>query len=243
MFRPTRLALAAVLPVAACGTATTNPTPTEIARLRIVNLVTGQGPIDVQVDAADRRPTNLAYATVAPSTRGDYYLITVGTRRLRVFAPGGTTALFDTTFTAENLQAWTFAWTGVAGATDARRPGFIPLADTLAALPGELVRLRVVHAASAVGALDVFMAPITQPLPATPTIENITFRQGGVAGMPSGNTRVCVTSRGTPPGANNVNCLVNRTTELLSTGSYQSFFLRDPDPGQSGVGVLVTTER
>ena len=125
--------------------------------------------------------------------------IAAGSTRLQVSLAGqpASAAAIDATVTLDANRDTTVLAVG-SGATGATRLQPVVISDDGAAPAGGQVKLRVVHGAPAVPAVDIFVTAPEAALPATPTIPNLAFSQqapaAGAAALtvPAGNYRVRV---------------------------------------------------
>jgi Domain of unknown function (DUF4397) len=220
------LILAATL--AACGKDDNTIAPTSAsARLKFVQLL--RGPTTVDFAVGDQRTfPGLTYNFVAPALSGSYTALAAETPlRLRVY--DGAAAVIDTTTTLVTDASYTVVATGVAGGTGVATPKFVVLTDNVTAPKTDSIRLRVMHASSGAGPIDVHAVLVGTPFSATTRIvASLSFRGTSTADLPAGSYQVCVIGAGGIPNASGSNCSIFLATGSLPAGTVATAFARDP---------------
>ena len=250
--RPTRapvLFLGAVLALGAtaCDDDDDNVAPptADQAQVKVVHAIANAGTVSVLVDDTPVK-TGFAFPEVFPSgssTDPLYAGVDPGARRLRVNLANGTTAI-DQTVNLSAATNYTVIAAGTAGGTGALAPAYILLTDDVSAPPSGAVRLRAVHAASSVPAVDVHVAPgAAAPFTWTRAFQNVQFRQSATATPPAGSYTVCVTLAGTAPTSAGGNCAILFPSGALTAGAAITAIARDPVPGQTAPSLIVTLDR
>ncbi len=181
--RSAAAALALALASAACGSDTGPNGGT--SQVRVVHAAAQIQPITVRVGST-QVADGLAYASVAPGGGATYLAAEAGNVRLRIEVGASTVLNADiplndgTKYTIHAVRGINFEPTVTALVTvDA---GTAPAAGSIG--------IRAVHFFTA-GA-DVFIAPVGQPLPGTPTIDNVLFRNASsYVDLAPGTYRVC----------------------------------------------------
>jgi len=227
------------------------------ALVKIVHAVAGAGAVSVRVDDAPTL-TNFLYGTVSPNTFSRYLELPEGQRRISVLTANGTMAI-DGTATLTALQSYTIVAAGAATGTGATAPRLLVLTDNVAAPAAGQVRVRAVHVAASLGAVDIYTSPPnTAASTATPVytftrrFQNVPFLGSGTIEVPAANYSVCVIAAGTTPTASGANCRAPVfATGALAAGTAVTLFARDPNPAvaaeatgaAAGPRVFAVTDR
>lgn len=153
--------------------------------LRVLHASPDAPNVDVLVDGA-------AALTNVPFQAGSGYLsLPAGARRLQVAPTGTTTAVIDVQPTLEANKSYTAIAIGNVAAIEP-----LLLEDTRAPVPAGETRLRVVHAAPAVGLVDVYLsAPGASLAGLAPTLDDVPFKGAtGQLTVPAGDYQVRITA-------------------------------------------------
>jgi hypothetical protein len=189
-FRRSALLAGALLPllVAACGGSDDVPPP---ASIRAVHASAATPAVDVYVNGA-RAQRNVMFGQAAPSSAVD----PVATRVQVTLAgqPAGSGPI-DALIPVQSGRRYTAIAIG-SGSTGATRLQATLVDDDGAAPAAGQARLRVLHGAPAVPAVDIFVTTPDAALPATPTAAGLAFAQQAPAAgqaalsVPAGDYRV-----------------------------------------------------
>jgi hypothetical protein len=185
-------ALATAL-LAACG-GDDDPVPTPVApttQLRAIHASADTPAVDVFVNGSR------ALSGVTFGQASAFSTVPAGATRVQVSLAGqpATSAAIDLQATLAERRDTTAIAIG-SGTTGATRLQALVVDDNGAAPAAGQVKLRVVHAAPAVPAVDVFVTAPDAALPSTPTIDNLSFAQQAPAAgqvalqVPAGSYRV-----------------------------------------------------
>ena len=184
------MALLATLTLAACGDDNNEPQPQ--ARVRAVHLSPDAPAVDVLVDG------NQVLSNVAYLSASDYLAVRAGARNLTVEPVGSDVAVIDLDATLDADADYTVFAVNTVGAIE-------PLAvrdDNTAPAAGQ-ARVRVLHAAPSVGAVDVYFAPQGGAF-GQPSLVNLPFKGlselngSNYVSVPAGDYTVRVTPTGVP---------------------------------------------
>lgn len=234
---PAPAALAALAALAACNNEVAAPGPPP-AFVKVVHAIANAGPVNVVADTAGTLAANVPFGTVGPSPNFQYFSLPSGSRQVQVLpAAGGAAAISATLPVASNTFSTLIA-AGTVGGAGALAPAFIVLTDSVSTAASEApaagrIRLRVVHAASTLGPVDVhaqFVGPAAGTTPAAPRnfsastvlFGGVPFRGAasaqvpapitavttGANPVPARNYDVCVLPAGVTPTANGSNCAI-----------------------------------
>ena len=186
----TRARWALILGIATLGACMSDApaAPGSSSHLRFVQAVPNAPAVDVLVDETPVM-AGLGYRAVSGFRR-----IEAGTRRIQVRASGTTTMLLDFPLGVEFPRAYTVVSTGLLSVMEQL------IAPDTASIPnvGEM-KLRIIHAAPATGAVDVYVTdPGVSLIGATPVFVGVPFRGNTeYIALPVGNRRVRITIAGT----------------------------------------------
>jgi len=187
------LALVAALGLAACSD-DDGPTQVVEGRVRAIHLSPDAPAVDVLVDGAQ------ALSGVTYLAASDYLAVPAGTRNLRVEPTGSDTAVIDADVTvAEGVDYTALAVGEVANIEP------LYLRDDNTAPSAGQARVRVIHGAPSVGAVDVYFTAPGAPL-GQPSLTNFAFKDvsslpnngGDYISVAAGTYQVRVTPAGTP---------------------------------------------
>jgi Domain of unknown function (DUF4397) len=195
-WRPVGALLAAgsiALALAACG----SHTPT--AQLRAIHASADAPNDDVRVNGTVEA-TNLAYKTAS-----GFFTVHQGANRIQVSPTGTTTSVIDLSAALARDHQYTAL---VVGSAAANAPAGQQLTAVLIDNPDNPpargnVKVRVVHGAPAVSAVDIYVTAPGAMLPASPTIPSLAFTQVAPASgakaleVPAGNYEIRATLAGT----------------------------------------------
>lgn len=218
--------LLGALAVAACDDTDDDTTAPAVqtAQLRVLHASPDAPNVDVLLDGT------LALSNVPFRTASSYLAVPAGTRNLRVRAAGTSTVVIDQNAATVAGRSYTVLATGRAASLAP-----LVLEDDLTAPAAGSVKLRVVHAAPAAGAVDVYVtAPTADLATATPTLGNVAFRAAsGYLTVPAGTYRVRVVPAGTKTVAIDVNAVT------LTSGQIRTAVAVDAVGGGAPLGVLL----
>lgn len=180
-------AITAAALLAACG-GDDNPAP---AQLRVIHASADTQAVDVFIDGTR------ALSGVSFGQASAFSPLAEGVKRLQVGAAGqpATAALIDVSPTLTAGRDYSAIALG-SGTTGARRLQALLIDDSGAPAPAGQAKLRVVHGAPALPAVDIFVTAPDTALPAAPTIDNLAFAQQAPAAssaalsVPAGNYRI-----------------------------------------------------
>ena len=242
-YRVTLLALASMA-LTACGKKDSPVAPVSAtANVKIIHAIAGANGVDIGV--GDQRPlTAVNFTGVAPATVGGYLALPAETAlRLRVFL--GAATVIDSTTRLTTAKYYTVIASGAAGGTGATSPKFILLQDSIAAPAAGNIRLRAVHAAASVGAVDVHAAGAGASFAtSTRVFANVAFRGAGTVDVPAGTYQLCVIGAGTAPTASGSNCAILQSTGAVAAGTVATAFARDANtPAESTPKLQITVDK
>lgn len=167
------------------------PPATPQTQLRVVHGSADTPAVDVFVNG------NRALAGVTFGQASGFNSVAAGSTRLQVSLAGqpASAAAIDATVTLDTNRDYTVLAVG-SGTSGATALQAVVINDDGAAPASGQVKLRVVHGAPAVPAVDIFVTAPDAALPAMPTIANLAFGQQAPAAtaaalaVPAGNYRV-----------------------------------------------------
>jgi Domain of unknown function (DUF4397) len=219
------------------------PPVAQTANVKIIHAIAGANGVDIGV--ADARPlTAVNFTGVAPATAGQYIPLAAGAPlRLRVFLASAT--VIDSTVTLVANANYTVIASGLPAGTGATTPRFIVLRDSNTAPTSGNIRLRAVHAAASVPAVDIHAAAVGATFSATTrAFAAVPFRGAGSVDVPAGNYQLCVIGAGTTPTANGSNCAILSTTGAVAGGTVATAFARDANgPSETTPKLQITVDR
>jgi Domain of unknown function (DUF4397) len=221
----------------------TPPPAAQTANVKIIHAIAGANGVDIGV--ADARPlTGVNFGGVAPATAAQYLSLTAGAPlRLRVFLASAT--VIDSTVTLTPNANFTVIASGLPAGTGATAPRFILLRDSITAPASGNIRLRAVHAAASVPAVDIHAAAVGASFSATTrAFAAVPFRGAGSVDVPAGNYQLCVIGAGTTPTANGSNCAILSNTGAVAGGTVATAFARDANaPSETTPKLQITVDR
>jgi hypothetical protein len=188
--RAALVALAAV-GLAACGSDDDSLTP--VTQLRVIHASASTPAVDVYVNAA-RLLSGVSFGQAS-----GFASVNAGTTRVQVTAAGqpASAAAIDATLPLAAGRDYTAIALGSGTAGPTRLQAVVVDDDGAAPAAGQ-VKVRVVHGAPAVPAVDIYVTAPDAALPSTPTIDNLAFAQQAPAAgstalaVPAGNYRIRV---------------------------------------------------
>lgn len=217
-------ALAAV--ACGCNTGSSTGRGQRTASVRVLHASPDAPPVDVLVDGV------VALAGVPYEGASGYLPLAAGRRRLEVAPAGTTTAVIDVTTDLAPRARYTAIALGRVASI-----GALLLEDDAAPVAHDEVRLRVVHAAAGVGAVDVYLtAPDADLVGLAPTLDDV--RLGDASGeltVPAGAYRVRIT-----PGAGGAP-VYDSGAVTLPGGAALCVAAVETDEGASPVKLLALT--
>ena len=223
------LTLLATAALAACDDDDDEVTgPGTSAQVRVVHASPDAPNVDVLVDNAAAL-TNVAY-----KASSSYLEVQSGSRNLKVRATGTSTTVIDQNATLSQGAFYTVIATG-------RVASISPLVltdDQTGPAPGN-VRLRLVHAAPAAAAVDIYVtAPTVDIATATPTLTSVAFRAtSNYLDVPAGTYRVRIT----PAGSKTVALDVNNVA--LTAGQVRTAVAVDAPGGGAPLGAILLADK
>ncbi|HEU5175752.1 MAG TPA: DUF4397 domain-containing protein [Gemmatimonadaceae bacterium] len=222
------IALAAVLAIATTGCDDDPTAPAATAELRVVHASPDAPNVDVLVDGATAL-TNVAYRGVSA-----YLDVPAGTRALAVRPTGTTTNVISANATVAAGDAYTVLATGLVASIAP-----LVLEDDRTAPAAGSVRLRLVHASPAAGAVDIYVTAPTADLATTsPTLSNVPFRAASsYLEVPAGTYRVRIT----PTGSKTVALDVNNVA--LAAGQVRTAVAVDAPGGGAPLSAILLADR
>ena len=235
------LIVAAVL--AGCGKDDGLAPVSASARVKFVNLIGGATPVDFA--AADQRIfTSLAFTTVAPALPGTYTALAAETpQRLRVYL--GSATLIDSTVTLLADASYTVVATGTSNGTGTAAARFAVLQDNITVPAAGAIRIRVVHAATTVGVIDVHAVLAgTQFGSTTRVFANVALRGAGTVDVPEGTYQICAIAAGATPTVTGSSCAIFVSTGVVPVGSVITVYARDPKtPSEATPQLQIAVDR
>jgi len=223
------LALLATATLAACSDDDDDVTgPSTSAQVRVVHASPDAPNVDVLVDNAAAL-TNVAY-----KASSSYLEVPSGSRNLKVRATGTSTTVIDQNATLSQGAFYTVIATG-------RVASIAPLVltDDQTSPASGSIRLRLVHAAPAAGAVDIYVtAPTADIATATPTLTSVAFRAASnYLEVPAGTYRVRITPAGTKTVAIDVNNVA------LTAGQVRTAVAVDAPGGGAPLGAILLADK
>jgi hypothetical protein len=221
----------------------TNPTP-QNAQVKVVHAIANAGTVAVQIDNATPAITNFAFRQVQPSAAATYLPIPAGQRRIRVLTNNGAgTPAIDVTPTLAGNTNYTVIAAGSAGGSGTAQPAAILLVDTLTAPAAGQVRIRAVHAASAVAGVDIYASPAANVsfTAQSRLFANVPFRSSGAIAVPAGAYSICIIGAGQAPTSNGSNCAILASSPNLAAGTIATAIATDAAQGTGQTPQLVFT--
>jgi hypothetical protein len=243
MARFTRLSARAALValaaagLAACGSDDDPPAPAT-TQLQVIHASADTPAVDVYVNG------NRSLSGVTFGQASGFGPVNAGPTRVQVTAAGqpASAAPIDATLLLAPSRDYTTIAVG-SGTTGATRLQAVVVDDNGAAPAAGQVKLRVVHGAPAVPAVDIFVTAPDAALPAAPTIDNLAFAQQAPA---SGSAALAV-----PAGSYRIRAVVDGQTAIafdsgavnLAAGAdIVIVAVPDAGPGLSPVQLLVAAK-
>ena len=200
---------------------------------RVVHAVSDAGPVDVRLDDEAAVVTGLEFGGVAPETNATYEEIAAGERRVRVISEGAT--VIDTEVDVDDGETYTLLATGLAAGTGDQEVEALVLEDDISAPGAGNIRVRIVHAAAAVGDVDVYVAGADQEYPATPALSDVEFRSAETLGeVPAGSYRICVVAAG----GTTDQCAIDAVTGVVAAGTVATAIAVDDPAGAAGLLLI-----
>ncbi|WP_369600159.1 DUF4397 domain-containing protein [Hahella sp. SMD15-11] len=198
------------------------------ARLRVVHASSDAPAVDVTVDGSE------VLGDVAYTQASDYLPVLNGTYNMQVAAANTSNVVIDANLPLSALTDYTVIALGPLASIEA-----LVLQDDNTAPAAGNIRVRVVHAASQAGDVDVYItAPGADLSSSTPTLEDFSFKaNSGYLEVPAGDYQVRVTL------ANTLTVAIDTGTLTLEDGKVYSAIARDPAPSASDFGVILLTDR
>lgn len=230
-----RACLLVVLLLAACSESDPDPidpTPTPepelgTARVRVVHLIPGAGSVRVSLANNDVAITNLTY-----SSSSTYQMTDAGTLDVLVRLSDSGTTVFDGDVALEADGVYSLLLLGTTNA-----PRSVLLRDDLALPPSDQLNVRVVHAAAAVGNVDIYVTAPTAPL-VDPYLENVAFLDANLTfdAVLAVDGRIRIT-----PANSTAVAFDSGTLELSAFAGDNLTLIAINDPASDGVSLLVLT--
>jgi hypothetical protein len=192
------VALLGVLALAGCGDDDDDNGPAAEGRVRAIHFSPDAPAVDVLLDGTQ------VLSGVEYLQASDYLDVPAGDRTFRVEAVGSNTAAIEATVpVADGVDYTLIAIDNVASIEP------LYLTDDNSAPAAGQSRLRVIHGAPGVGAVDVYFAPAAAPVFNTPSLVNFAFgavstlpnNGGNYIQVPAGNYIVRVVPTGQAPSA------------------------------------------
>jgi hypothetical protein len=211
------------------------------AQVRVVQGVLDAGDLDALINGTK------APAASNPLATPPYFAGRGTSVHLEEVAAGTTgPAMFDGTYP---VAANTYTSLMVVGRETNGSIAAIALTDDHSAPPTGQIKLRLVHGASTIGPVDVYMFNVGSAFPATPTVANLTFKTASTyLPLNAADFQICMVPAGTSPagglvGVGAPQCLVNFIMQVPATDQNVTFAVFDPpiltggNPGQFTVGL------
>jgi hypothetical protein len=163
----------------------------------------------------------------------DYLTVRSGTPRLRIRVTGTSTVLIDQDATVNAGRAYTVLATGLVASIAP-----LVLEDDLTDPAAGNARLRLVHAATLVGNVDVYLtAPTADIATESPTLSNLPYRtDSDYLEVPAGPYRVRITVAGSKLAAIDVNNLA------LAAGQIRTLVAVDAPGGGLPLGAILLAD-
>lgn len=226
IFRSAVMAGVAVMGLAACSDDETTAPPA-VAQARVVHASPNAPNVDVLVDDG-------VVLTNVPFRTGSAFLeVPAGTRRIRVRAAGGTTAVIDANVPMTSGNSYTILATGLLASIAP-----VVATDNLTSPAAGQVKLRVIHAAPAAAGVDVYAtAPGASIATATPQLTNVPFRAvSDYLTVPAGTYQLRVTPTGTKTVAIDA-------TVTLTAGQIRTVVATDAVGGGAPLAAVVLADK
>jgi hypothetical protein len=224
----------------------TNPTP-QNAQVKVVHAIANAGTVAVQIDDATPAIRDFVFRNVAPSTAATYLPIPAGERRIRVLTNNGSgPAAIDVRPTLAGNTNYTIIAAGSATQSAAPlAPAPIVLVDTLTAPAAGQVRIRAVHAASAVPGVDIYASPAANVsfTAQSRLFANVPFRSSGAVSVPAGAYSICIIGAGQAPTSNGSNCAILASSPNLAAGTIATAIATDPAASGQQPQLVFTVDR
>ena len=229
--------LSAALALTACGTDEVGPTGFEpnqpTGRIRFVHAISGTTPVNVTVDGVPLG-VSLAYAASAPAPPTLYYPAYAGNRQFAVRRTADTSAhLLDAAVAVAANADHTVIGIGPTNATA------LVLTDNNSAPAAGNVKIRAVNAATAAGAVDVYVtAPGADISASAPTFAAVAPRTAsGYFERAAGAVQVRFTTAGTKTVVRDV------SLGTLAAGAIRTVVLLEAAAGGTPLTSAVLTDR
>lgn len=186
--KPMTLAAMAMLALGATACSDDSTGPAETAQLRVVHGSPDAPAVDVLVDGQPVL-TGVAYLGVS-----NYLSVQAGTRNIKVNAAGTATTVIDASLAKAPNSAHTVLATNLLASIEP-----LILTDDLTDPAAGNVKLRLVHGAPNVGAVDIYItAPGADISAETPALTAVPFKGASAyLEVPAGQYQVRVTPTGT----------------------------------------------
>lgn len=229
------LITAALLSVTAaavgCGGGSTTPQNSAAAQIRVMQGSPDLGNVDVFANG-QVLATDLGYH-VFPTSTTKYMSIGAGNIHFQEFPTGTTsTALVDKRL---DLSADTFYTVLTVGEQSVGSLAILTLTDDHTPPPSGQLKLRIVHGASTIGAVDVYLAAnMNDVVPATPAVRALAYKAASsYITFPGSTVTLCINPTGVVPASMN-GCLLSMRYLPLSqpeTGMTMLFLDQDKNIG------------
>jgi hypothetical protein len=183
--------------VAGCGGAATADDAFGFSTLRVINLAPGSGNIDFSY-AGQALATALPYGGAAPQTNQAGTLFESGTDSLVVRWFGASGKTLTQSLAIDPNRRYTAVFVGQPGNTGTNAPRVLVLNDAEAGLYRGQTNLRLIHAATGTGAVDVYFTADNETITEkTPNFAGFTrYSSTGLLHFPAGAWKVWVTPVG-----------------------------------------------
>ncbi len=201
--------------------------PNGTAQVRVVHASPDAPAVDVLVD-------NQSVLTgVAYKDASGYLDVPAGTRNIKVQAAGGGAVVINANATVTKGSYYTVIATGLLA-----NIAPVILADDLTEPAAGNIKVRLVHGAPSVAAVDIYVtAPGADINAATPTLTNVTFQQASdYLEVPAGSYRVRVTPAGTKTPA------LDTGTLTLTSGQIRTAIAVEAPGGGLPLAALLLTD-
>ncbi|MDX1696218.1 MAG: DUF4397 domain-containing protein [Ketobacteraceae bacterium] len=194
------------------------------ARVRVIHASADAPAVDVDVNDAE------VLGDVTFGNASSYLKLLGDTYNVKVLAADSESAVINTDLTLDPRQDYSVLALNTLSEIEA-----LVLADDNSAPAEGSVKVRLVHAASQAGLVDVYVtAPGADIGAIDPTIEDFAFKEdSGYLEVPAGDYRVRVTLADTKTVA------IDTGTLSLGAGIVRTAIALDPEPGGSEFGALL----
>jgi hypothetical protein len=213
------LMLGAAALLGACDDDDDDNGPDGSALIRVVHGISDAPALAVEIDG--ELAQTLDFGDVTPATPASYFEVHDDDHLVELLDEE--TSVLAETIDPDDGEFVTFI---ALGRLDDESVEALVLEDDNSAPAAGNVRVRVVHAASTLEPVDVYVAPTGSPLPSAATLADLEFRESDyLQEAAAGSYRVCVVPGGADP---DDGCLIDETTPVIPAGTVATAIALDP---------------